>query len=69
MNQIPSRSKFCRNQWYRYCPCFDWHQQVKCQLYDEELCYSIKKSNWKRLPICIQERPQIVKGKEGKEDE
>ena len=71
MNQIPSVRELCGE-----CPCrgdtFEWAEQMKCKLYPDSgsLLYGgqskLYRNDYFRLPICIEERPQIVK--EDKED-
>jgi len=53
MNQIPSEGKYCVD-----CPCKDvaWKS---CALYEKKM--SFDRYAPLRLPICISERPQIVK--------
>jgi len=54
MNQIPSKGKYCLD-----CPCKEvaWKH---CALYGKKV--SLDRYAPLRLPICISERPQIVKG-------
>ena len=54
MNQIPSEGKYCLG-----CPCKDvaWKS---CALYEKEV--SLDRYAPLRLPICISERPQILRG-------
>jgi len=53
MNQIPYEGEFCLD-----CPCKDvaWKS---CALYEEKV--SLDRHAPLRLPICISERPKIVK--------
>ena len=59
MNQIPSEGEFCGE-----CPCCaESDNGVYCGLYD----YHMGPEGYQalRLPICLQERPQIVKDAKG----
>lgn len=60
MNQIPSKMEYCYEIFGCQCPCIDRHGFLWCHYYNESLTGFAK-----RLPICLQDRPQIRK--EGKE--
>jgi len=63
MNQIPSEGEYCGE-----CPVIGIIVESlwpRCQYYSEPLAYNKSRSFGGvslRLPVCLKERPQIVKG-------
>ena len=67
MNQIPKEGEFCGVD----CPC-KLHRKCKLFLFNgkpSDLDFDNIKGNWKRLPICLKECPQIITHLLGGENE
>lgn len=58
MNQIPSDGEFCRECDEKVCLAHTWQLCVKYHEFLKPYNYPM------RLPICLKERPQVVKGGE-----
>ena len=54
MNQIPKEGEFCGE-----CPCF---KGIRCNLYNQWIYADLTRItiDYRRLPICIKDRPQIT---------
>ncbi|MFH2001618.1 MAG: hypothetical protein ABIK28_18180 [Planctomycetota bacterium] len=52
MRQIPSERKWCKG-------C-DFREGYYCPIYKEGLTYSIPNSEFRRLPQCHKDRPEIL---------
>lgn len=60
MRKIPNEGEFCGE-----CPCLD-EEYGECQVYpDDKIDTTTLQGDtdgWKRLPICLKERQQIIPG-------